>query len=267
MRKSLSLQLRQTIFSWQTLVTTLAGLIILIWYSIANWIQVNRFLGNISYSEVCGDFLKAIYDAHARTGFSLFAPVFAVIPCATQFCDDYNSGYIKSILLRMNIKDYIREKIINCSVAGGLTVFLPELICGGIFSFFGHPHVPSQYSSYLNSTIFSEVQYVWDGYLVFLLYLFFAFLFGAVWSNIGLCFSAYVPNRYITLAAPFALYYSIHLTLNRSGFLAMYSPASMLQPTSILFPNIAFPIAYQLLLFSFAIVMFIKKIKRRIQNV
>ena len=55
----------------------------MIWYSIANWIQISNFLTGISYGEVCGDFLDAIYDAHARTGFSLFAPVFAVIPSVT----------------------------------------------------------------------------------------------------------------------------------------------------------------------------------------
>lgn len=267
MRQSLSFQLRQTVFSWRMLMTTVVGLIILIWYSITNWIQVNRFLGNISYSEVCGDFLKAIYDAHARTGFSLFAPVFAVIPSATQFCDDYNSGYIKSILFRMSKKEYIREKIICCSIAGGLAVFLPELICGAIFAFVGHPHIPSQYSSYLNSTVFSQVQYIWGGYLVFVLFLFFAFLFGAVWSNIGLCISAYIPNRYIALAAPFALYYGLHLLLNRSVIFAVYSPANMVQPTSRLFPNIAFPIAYQLLLYLFAIMLFSRKTIRRIQDV
>lgn len=267
MSKSLSLRIRQTMLNWRLLLTTLVGLIILIWYSVANWIQINRFLGEVSYGNVCGDFLTALYEAHARTGFSLFAPVFAVIPSVTLFCDEYNSGYIKSILLRTDSKNYIRERVLISSISGGFAVFLPEYICGTIFALSGHTHQPSQYSSFLDGTIFDSFQYIGDGFLVFALFMCFAFLFGAVWSNIGMCFSAYIPNRYVALAAPFALYYGIHLLLNRSVYFAMYSPVNMVQPTSPLLGNIAFPIAYQLLLLSVAILLFARKVKWRIENV
>lgn len=267
MKKSLSLKLCQVIFSWRLIVITVVGLLILIWYSIANWIQINNFLTGITYGEVCGDFLDAIYDAHARTGFSLFAPVFAVIPSVTLFCDDYNSGYLKSVLFRSNIERYIRENILTSTISGGLAVFLPEFICSLIFIIVGEPHVPSQYSSYLDATVFADLQYVGNGYLVLCFYLFFAFLFGAVWANIGMCISAFIPNRYVALSAPFAIYYGVHLLLNRSVTFSMFSPANMVQPTSKLLPNIAFPVAYQLTLLLLAIVLFANKLKRRVENV
>jgi len=56
-------------------------------------------------------FLNEIFVTDATSGFGLFAPILAVLPATTLFCDDYNSGYIKPILSRIEKKRYIKEKL------------------------------------------------------------------------------------------------------------------------------------------------------------
>lgn len=63
------------------------------------------------------------------------------------------------------------------------------------------------YQTFLDEGIFANIQFIWGGLLVVFLLLLLSFLFGAVWSNIGLCISAFIPNKYIALATPFALYF------------------------------------------------------------
>lgn len=267
MRKSLGLRLRQTIFSWSMLSCLVVGLIMLLWFSVTNWLQFNRHIGSISFSEMCGNFLECIYNSHARSGFGLFMPVFAVLPASTIFCDDYNSGYIKSILLRGKKNGYLRETILCATVAGGLAVMLPDLIASIVFMIWGEPNYPTQYGTVVDESVFAGIQYVWDGRLVAILWLLSAFLSGAAWANIGLCISAFIPNRYVTLAAPFAIYYGAHLLLYRSGELLVLSPVNMVQPIAAFIPNLAYPYLYDIVLFSITVLIYYGAARRRLCDV
>ncbi len=265
MRKSFGLRLQSKIFSISMVMSIVAGFILLMWFSVTNWFQYNRLIGEASFSKMCGDFVNEVITAHARSGFNLFAPIFAVLPCTTIFCDDYNSGYIKSILLRSSKRKYIAECIGCCSISGGLAVLLPDLLCSCAFMIAAEPHLPDKYGTSL--ALYSAIEYIWDGRLVILLFLFFSFLFGVVWANIGLCISAYATNRYVTLATPFALYYGIHLVLQRTDVLAILSPVNMIQPRYTGFPNLLFPLIYQLILLCGAVFIFYRRVNRRLINV
>ena len=94
-----------------------------------------------------------------------------------------------------------------------------------------------------------------------------AFLFGAVWSNVGLCISAFIPNRYIALAAPFALYFVTHLIFYRIGFLLVLSPVNMLMPATTFIPNISYPFIYQAVLFVVVVLIFDRSIRGRLNDV
>lgn len=265
MNKSLRIRLSEKIFSINMAIFVIVGTILLMWFPVVNWFQYNRLIGPATFSQMCGEFVNDIITAHARSGFNLFAPIFAVLPCATIFCEDYNSGYIKSILARTTHKKYLKECIACCTIGGGLGVFLPELFCSTVFLFTGSPHLPVVgVPSY---SLYASFEYVWGGRLIVLSFLFFSFLFGAVWANIGLCISAYAPNRYIALAAPFAIYYSIHLILQRTDVFTILSPVNMVQPISSALPNLLYPLLYQLTLLSVSIFLFYRQAKRRFFDV
>ena len=42
------------------------------------------------------------------------------------------------------------------------------------------------------------------------------FLFGAAWALVGLAFAVWMPNKYVSLIAPFVLYQSLWILLDKS---------------------------------------------------
>lgn len=265
MSASLRFRLKSKVYSLNTLLCVLVGLTLLMWFSVTNWFQYNRLIGSATFSQMCSDFVNEVIVAHAQSGFDLFAPIFAVLPCATIFCDDYNSGYVKSILCRSSKRKYIANCIICCSISGGIAVFLPDLLCSTIFMLTAKPHLPNAYGT--SFSLYAGIEFVWGGRLMILVFLFFSFLFGVVWANIGLCISAYAPNKFIALAAPFALYYGANLIFQRTDFLEILSPVNMIQPSYGGLPNLIYPLIYQLVLLCGAVILFCKRINRRLQNV
>lgn len=271
MSKSLWVRLKATILSPAMFVSVCVGVFMLTWQHIFNVIIYNLSIGPVTLKEVGYIYLDDIYGSHALSGFDLFAPILAVLPATTLFCEDYNSGYIKSILNRVEKKRYMWETVICSSVAGGLAIFLPSLITSIFYIVNGKPNTPENaginYFTVFDETVYSKLQFVWGGLLMVILLLVLAFMFGAVWSNIGLCISTLIPNRYIALAAPFALYFIAHLIFYRIGFLLVFSPVNMLMPATTFIPSMSYPFIYQIVLFVAVILIFNKSIKGRLSDV
>ena len=123
------------------------------------------------------------------------------------------------------------------------------------------------YSTCFDETVYAGLQYVWGGLLLALMLMALAFLFGALWSDVGLLVSVLFPNKYLALAAPFALYFSIHLLLYRTGFLLVLSPVNMLMPNTAFIPFALYPLAYELLLLGLVCIFFSVLAKRRLWDV
>lgn len=253
------------------LISVCIGVFMLTWWRVYNIIIYNLTIGPITLKEMGGIFLDDIHRSHVRSGFDLFAPILAVLPATTLFCEDYNSGYIKPILNRVEKKRYINENIICSSVAGGLSILSPSLITSVFYIMNGKPNTIENaginYSTAFDETAYADLQYVWDGMLLVILLLVLAFLFGAIWSNIGLCISTFIPNRYIALAAPFSVYFITHLVFYRVGFLLVFSPVNMLMPATTFIPSMSYPFAYQIVLFYLVILIYDKSIKGRLSDV
>ena len=123
------------------------------------------------------------------------------------------------------------------------------------------------YFTVFDETVYRELQFVWNGLFLVLFLLLLAFLFGASWSVIGLCVSAFIPNRYIALAAPFALFFGAHLILYRLGDPLLFSPANVLMPATDFIPFPAFPLLYQLVMLALASILCWKLLERRLWDV
>ncbi len=253
------------------MLSVLIGFLLLTRFRIQNFVSYNLNYGALSLKEMGAIFLDDIYMAHTRNGFSLFSPILAVIPATTIFCEDYNSGYIKSILSRVEKKQYIKETYICSTISGGLSIFLPCLLTD-IFMFVNgklniKENMIQGYSTVFDETVYSNIQYVWGGILLAVLLLILSFLFGALWSNIGLLVSAIVPNKYMALAMPFAIYFGIHLLFYKSNALLVFSPANMLMPSTTFIPYKAYPFIYQIVLLGAVSFFYRKLMKRRLKDV
>jgi hypothetical protein len=74
-----------------------------------------------------------------------------------------------------------------------------------------------------------------------LLRILFGFLFGCVWSLIGLLTSSILTNKYVTYIAPFVLYQLLWFVLSET----MWNPVYMLRGDSNFIPSIPFVLVYQ----------------------
>ena len=260
-----------TVFSSSLAICVFVGFGLLTRFRIQNFIGYNLNIGPLSLKEMGTIFLDDIYMAHTRNGFSLFSPVLAVIPAATIFCEDHNSGFLKFILGRTKKKQYIRETILCSTIAGGLAVFLPCLLTDIFLLVNGKLNTKENmiqgYSTVFDETVYADIQYVWGGIGLAALLLVLSFLFGALWSDVGLLVSAIVPNKYAALVMPFAIYFVLHLLLYKSDILLVFSPANMLLPSTIFIPYKAYPFIYQIVLLAIVNLAYSRIMEGRLENV
>lgn len=259
------------IFSSSMMISIFVGLMILMRFRIQNFIGYNLNVGASTLKDMGTIFLDDIFMAHTRNGFSLFSPILAVIPATTIFCEDYNSGYIKFVLGREDKKKYIKETWLCSTISGGLAIFSPCLLTDIFLLFNGKLNTKENkiqgYSTVFDETVYSNIQYIWGGILLAVLLLLLSFLFGALWSNVGLLISAVIPNKYIALALPFAIYFVLHLLFYKSNFLLVFSPANMLMPSATFIPYKAYPFIYQIALLCGVRFFYDKAMERRLRDV
>ena len=118
MSRSLGRRLKMSIFSPAMLVSVFVGAWFLMWSRVANLISYNAKYGAaLTFKDMGAVFLDDIAVSHTLSGYDLFAPILAVLPAAAAFCDDYNSGYIKSIVTIVSKRRYIRETVLCSSIA------------------------------------------------------------------------------------------------------------------------------------------------------
>ena len=268
MRKSLIIRLKTSILSPAMTVSVFIGIWFLTWSKVANLISYNSTYGaSLTFRDIGGIFLDDIAISHSLSGYDLFAPILAVLPAATLFCEDYNSGYIKYILNRTEKCWYIRETLLCSSISGGLAIFLPCFLSGLFYLANGKLNTLENMNQWgistsFDETVYAKMQYVWGGLLLALMLMALAFLFGAIWSNVGLLVSVIFPNKYLALAAPFALYFSVHLIFYRTESLLVLSPVNMLMPNASFIPFTLYPLLFEILLLGIICILFNVLIKR-----
>lgn len=187
--------------------------------------------GSRSYLHTLGDVFHA-------SGLSPFAAIFPVMAYATALCEEYQSEYLQMILVRCGLRRFIRVRIATVALSGGIMMALPILlVC--ITAYLGGAHgLPAGVDEGLleGSRALIGIEKYGDWYfLVWKVVL--GFLFGVLWALVGLAFSAFIPNRYVGLLAPFILYDSLWLFM---GDLPM-NPVFLLSGDNVLHGN--FPLA------------------------
>ena len=209
-------------------------------------------------------YLYYINGVHTLGSFDLFAPVIAAAPCSAAFYNDLGSDYLKFILPRTSRIKYLLAKTFTCGITGGLAILLPSFILFAYIWIFGKPHLSD--TNVLQGSIFSNIEYANNGLNVMIILLLLSFLFGFAWSLIGLAVSAFIPNKYAALAAPFMIYFAASTALSLTNESLVFSPINMLYPNYSQIPSIAFCFIYQLLLIAISAVIFIIRAYRRLEN-
>ena len=206
------------------------------------WMDVRRSFANPGFfAGVCGlevllayNFVTesfhsgspyyAIVNILASSGFTVFLPVFPVLGYAARFCGEYESGYYRLILARMKPKRFARIRIISVALSGGVIVALPYLLVCLWAVYLESPGVADANSLGLDAwgvnvlRVETNIEMVVIGQTYGLgamvaVKVLLGFLFGAAWALVGLAFAVWMPNKYVSLIAPFVLYESLYILM------------------------------------------------------
>lgn len=141
---------------------------------------------------------------------------FAAIPFVTVYCQDYNSGYIKSLIVRSSERNYAWSNIIVCSLSGFTAVFVGMVAYFGIVSCFCPPQAYETVGAYSNMALNSPILYVLLIVGVFSLY-------ATMWTIVGLTLSSILPDNYVALGSPLIFGYILEeMTFGLPSYLNLY---------------------------------------------
>ena len=252
--------LKKSVFSPIMLITILIGMVLLLYPIYPDIVAALR------YYEKRPVYLYYIIIMHSVGVFDLFAPVLAALPGSSIYYDDLHRNSIFYILSRTNRIRYIVLRLAVCSISGGLALLCPITFLTILSLICGKAYVPNDDINLFADTCMNNIQYVADGVLILIILLMLSFIFGALWSMIGMTFSSYIENKFTPYAAPFMAYFGISMLLAQSDTALKFSPINMLFPNYHNIPSISFCFLYQIIIYIFAIVIFYLKANWRLKN-
>lgn len=164
-----------------------------------------------------GDPYYAVVNILAASGFVVFLPVFPVLGYASRFCGEYESGYYRLILSRMKPGEFAQVRIISVALSGGVIIAVPLLlIC--LAAVYLEVPVPPDVNALRVETDLEMVAIglTYGVGAMVAVKILLGFLSGATWALTGLAFAVWMPNKYVSLIAPFVLYQSMHILAAKS---------------------------------------------------
>ena len=157
-----------------------------------------------------------LFNVFGASGFGPFAAVFPVLAYATRFCEEYQSGYYRMIFSRMSPVRFGRIRICSVALSGGVMLAVPIASVCIMAYVLGVPGVPQgSDKGLLDGTIMLTYIVKYGDWYIAVGKTVLGFLFGCVWALMGFMFAVWIPNRYVALIAPFVLYESMWIGLDR----------------------------------------------------
>lgn len=187
----------------RSLFTYKMAFVIVFMYGIALRVLISNYAFSYGRSEV---FLYA--DCFAASGMSYFIALFAVIPYSTIFCSEYNSGYIKHIILKTGFKGYFKHRMVGISLSGSIAIGISLILIFATILIIGNPY-SAQDTKVLGNGIWYKVINQGGIYWYFALKLLLGMIYGAVWAMCGFAASTWFTNKYVALLTPLVINLSL----------------------------------------------------------
>lgn len=153
------------------------------------------------------------------SGFSPFAAIFPVLAYGAVYCEEYNSGYLRMILHRTGFAGFMKVRVATVACSGGLIIAVPIVtVC--LITYAGGAHgIPADTDEgLLAGTKIVEAIVKYGDWYVIAGKVVLGFLFGALWALVGFAFAVWIPNRYVSLLAPFILYDALWLFIGYKSY-------------------------------------------------
>ena len=183
-----------------------AGLFVVVWILVSAAFHAPLDRSRSSYF--------IMMEIFAASGFGPFAAIFPGLAYASVFCEEYNSGYLKMVYSRMSPEKFGLTRIVTVALSGGTMLAIAFIIALSIAYCCGIPGIPTGSDEGLmaGTAMMSYIESYGDWY-IFLWKVILGFLFGCIWALAGLAFAVWLPNKYVSLIAPFVLYEAMWLAL------------------------------------------------------
>ena len=198
----------------KSLAFSVLGVALFCFISIYQYISIN----DLSQANVI-DMIVLLF------GLSMFKKIliiFASIPIVSTFCQDWNSQYIRSVIIRVGSCKYILSKILVCHLVSFSVIFVGMLLFLLVMSFFS-PLALHDVNYYVGWKPFGS--FLLNGQSVLYIVLnTFIFSFGiSLCVVLGMTISAYIPNQFVAIVSPFIVGYLMEeFTYSMPAFLNLF---------------------------------------------
>lgn len=212
-------------------------------FYISLFLSLFILLRPVFQNRINGTFLQCLSVPFGTSDFSPFAAIFCALPFSGSFCEDYNSGFIKSIVSRTGVKRYSFQRCLSVLLSGGIMMALTVAIVIAVCAFRTTVPETEETCAFMQNTVWARMGILMKYHesVFVILKILVAFLFGAVWALAGLVISVFITNRYVTYIAPFVIYQILWVLLSESPF----NPVYMFRGDSNFIPSFEFILIYQ----------------------
>lgn len=223
MRQRLRMELRRSIFTWQFLFGVIVTFLLLLQANYTSLMQMTDDLrwqySNISFFGIALNF----------SYLPIAAAAIAAITYSYSCCDEIRSGFFVYSMLRGTKRQYIAAKYLATGIAGGLVLALGVFLYGLFISCITPSIDPSiaEHRLPYDGTFWRGI-YMQNGGIPFIALMSLQyFLYGFIFSNLGMALSSIVKNKYIALTSPFIVAYMALYIAQKLG-IAFLDPSEIL---------------------------------------
>lgn len=132
---------------------------------------------------------------------SYLMPIFTALSYSVSYCTEENNHMISYIISRSGKRQYSCEKVLVTAASGGLTALLGMLLFVIVLSTY-LPMTTPQYIEETQMLPFGSLLSRNSGIPFLMVVMYLIALSGALWAEVGIWISAYLPNPYVALCFP-----------------------------------------------------------------
>lgn len=191
---------------------------------------------------------------------ALFAPILVCLPMAQSYIEEEKSGYSFICISKMGYKNYFKKRIGINAVIGGLTLTIPSAMFM-ILCFCIKGIQKSQHPAF--DVVFGKEIYEFSGVLYVILMIINLFIFGAVFSTLGLGIASICRNAFLGSVLPFVYMIFSMIFLNELNVKLNANRLFSLNE-SIEGYNITVWLLYYIILFIIGIILYIKGVMKSV---
>lgn len=152
--------------------------------------------------------MEIVFSALRSDVVLMVAPILCTLPYTSAFLDEFNSGYIKTYIMKTHKADYIKGKVLAAGISGGLALLVGITIALFVSYLIYRP------MEIASPEMVSPILRLIKKSLIY-------FIAGGLWASVGTLLANMSLSKYMAYASPFVIYYVL-VILSERYFRSVY---------------------------------------------